>query len=101
MDDTPLFPNIKNTDAIIADERERCALLAETLAERWEASAAGLRKRGGYWSRSIWPPFRKVWFVMAKWEQAARDTEAAANGLRTIAEGCRKGWDPRKPVNPT
>lgn len=80
----------------VADERERCALLAETLAARWEASGARLRDEGTYYVRALWPPFKRVKCVTPRREQAAKDIEAAAHGLRTIAQGCREGWDPRK-----
>jgi hypothetical protein len=73
-------------------ERERCALLAEGLALKWEASAKRMRTEGSYWGGWLW---RKR-YVLPKWEKAARDIDAAAHGLRIIAMGCRGGWDPRK-----
>ncbi len=74
------------------DAAERCALLAEGLAAIHEASAARIRREG---------TFTYGWFgrkkrVAPAWERAAKDMEAAAHGLRTIARGCRAGWDPRK-----
>lgn len=81
---------------MLADEAERCALLAEALAKRWERSAAKIRDQGTYYVRALWPPFKRIKCVTPRWEQAAKDTEAAAHGLRTIARGAREGWDPRK-----
>jgi hypothetical protein len=74
------------------DESERCALLAEDLAGRWERSAAKARAEH---------TFKYGWFgrkraVMPRWEKFATDLDAAAHGLRTVARGCREGWDTRK-----
>lgn len=83
-------------DEAVKDERERCALLAEDLAGRWEFSAAKFRATGTFqgWEFTPWP--RRAWFVTPQWEKAAKDTEAAAHGLRTVALGIREGWDTRK-----
>lgn len=84
------------------DERERCALLAEALATRFEASAARSRKDGSYTTMSIWPPFRNVVCVKPNWEKHAQALEAGAHALRyAIARGCREGWDPRKVADET
>jgi hypothetical protein len=88
------------------DERERCALLAEALATRFEASAVRSRKDGSYTTMSLWPPFRSVTCVKPNWEKHAQALEAGAHALRyAIARGCREGWDPRKikdePIMPT
>lgn len=84
------------THAARLDERERCSLLADALATRWERSARRLREDGSYWGQALWPPFRSVKLVRPKWEEAARGCEAGAHGLRTISRGCKAGWDPRK-----
>lgn len=75
-----------------ADEAERCALLAEDLAGRWERSAAKARAEHSF--TVGW--FRKRIVVMPVWEQYAKSMEAAAHGLRTVARACREGWDTRK-----
>ncbi len=72
-----------------ADEVERCALLAEELAGRWERSAVKMREDGSY--RGL---FGGVG-IHPKWARCALDLEAAAHGLRTVARGCREGWDTR------
>jgi hypothetical protein len=79
-------------NAMLADERERCALLAEDLAGRWERSAAKFRIDGTF--NYGWLGRKKS--VIPSVERAAKDTEAAAHGLRTVARGIREGWDTRK-----
>lgn len=74
------------------DEAERCALLCEELANRYEASAVKTRADGTY--TNGWPFHNK--FVRPRWEDAAKALDSAASGLRTVATGCRKGWDTRK-----
>lgn len=80
-------------DEAVADERERCAWLCDQLAERWEASAAKLRVDGSFVVRALWPFGEPVTCVKPRWAQAAKDTDAAAHGLRTVARGIRAGWD--------
>lgn len=70
-------------------ERERCARLAEELASRWEKSAVKMRDEGKYWGGFLW----KREFVRPNWEKGAKDIEAAADGLRTVARGIREGWN--------
>lgn len=69
----------------IIAERENAAQLCELLAARWEASAGRRRKEGTY----------KGWFgrthVNSRWEQHAKDIEAAASGLRAVALMIREG----------
>lgn len=64
----------------VARERARCAALCADLEGRWRASAARIRREGTW--NSGWPWYKP--FVAKKWEQAARDTESAADGLATI-----------------
>ncbi len=73
------------SDPIIA-ERERCADIAEGLAERWEASAAKLRAE--HQVRFFWigKPY-----VSPIADQDARTIDAAAHGLRTVASLIREG----------
>lgn len=70
-------------------ERERCARLCEELARRWEARAVKLREDGSYQGGWLW---RKK-CVRPKWEEPAKNMEAAAGGLHTIARGIREGWE--------
>lgn len=84
--------NSEFEDNIRKDEIERCALLAEELAARWARSAARMRAEH---------TFKYGWFgrkraVMPVYERCAKDLDAAAHGLRTVARGCREGWDTRK-----
>lgn len=74
------------------DEAERCALLNEDLAGRWERSAA--KARAEHTFQHGWLGRRTS--VMPVWEKYATELEAAAHGLRTVARGCREGWDTRK-----
>lgn len=84
-------------DMARADERERCALLAEALATIFERRAAQLRTEGSYTTRALWPLGKPVTCVRPSWEKAAKVREDAADALRNaIATGCRAGWDPRK-----
>lgn len=79
----------------IVQERERCALLAETLCLVWERTAAKMRAQSAVTTRSIWPPFRKYTFVAPAHEKAARDIEAVVKGIReAVVEAIRKGWAP-------
>ena len=64
----------------IAHERARCDTICADLENRWRESAQKLR-RDGTWNTG-WP-FRRT-FIAPKWEQAAKDTEAAANGIAAI-----------------
>lgn len=72
-------------------ERQRCADLAESLALVWERSAAKVRAQGtyttGWWCRTT--------RVRPLYEKAARDIEAAAQGVRNgIMDPIRLGWTP-------
>jgi hypothetical protein len=71
------------------NEAERCALLAEMLAESWQRSADKLRREGT----------RKTLFgrerLDRRYERAVGDIEAAIHGLRAVALACRRGYDPR------
>lgn len=79
----------------IVQERERCALLAETLCLVWERTAAKMRREGTVTTRSIWPPFRKYTFVMPPFEKAAKDIDAVVKGIReAVVHAIRKGWAP-------
>lgn len=78
------------TEAEIREnERERCALIAENLAERWERGADLLRKQHTRNRLFLGP------IVSYEAERGAREIEAAANGLRAVAMCCRKGYDVR------
>lgn len=81
--------------AAIMDERERCALLNEALADIHQKSADKFRVLGRYTTRAIWPLFKKVTCVLPGHERAARDIENVVRSLRTVAECIRKGYDPR------
>jgi hypothetical protein len=86
----------------IDEERERCALNAEQLADIHEASAAKMRKDGSFVVRALWPFGKKVVCVRPAWENNARIIEAAAHGVRVVAAGIRSGYDPRvKPPETT
>lgn len=76
------------TDGIAA-ERERCARIADGLAEKWEASAAKIRQAGS--TRFFWigRPY-----VAPAIENNAKSIEAAAHGLRTVARLIREGARP-------
>lgn len=81
----------------IADERDRCAFIAEDLARRWRASATKIRKEGerrGLFGGRYTDP---------KWERVARDIEAGAAGLDAVAYCIRRGYDipERKPYGQT
>lgn len=77
--------------AAVSVERERSAAIADDLAERWEKSAVNIRMDGTFYSRSLWPPFKRIATVRPRWEQSARDVEAGANGLRIVARLIRDG----------
>jgi hypothetical protein len=87
----------RNMQRRIDNERERCALLAETLAMSYESRAKTYRKDGECTTRSLWPPFKKMTYVVPGIERSAKALDAAAAGLRVVALGCRLGWDPRTP----
>lgn len=63
----------------VADERERCASIADDLAGRWAASAAKIRLHGT----------RKPWFgkpyVLPRAERDAKSIDAAVDGMRAVA----------------
>lgn len=82
--------------AAIEHERERCALLCEMRADISIASADRVRREGTFTVRAIWPPFKKVEHVAAKWEYNARVLEDVAKAFRVVADCIRKGYDPRK-----
>jgi len=64
----------------VAQERARCVAICADLEARWRRSAQRLRY-DGTWNTG-WPFYRK--FVAPKWEQSARDTESAADGIAAI-----------------
>lgn len=73
-------------DAISA-ERERCAGVAEDLAERWEASAKELRD-----SNTVKSFFGLTTpYVRFHADKHARVMEAGASGLRAVAKVIRSG----------
>jgi hypothetical protein len=79
----------------VRQERERCAQLAEGLAELWDKSAAKMRAKGTYTTRALWPFLKLTTHVYPRYEEAARQFEMAANGIReAILNPVRKGWAP-------
>lgn len=78
----------------VAKERERCARLNEMLADMYCKSADRTRKEGEFTVRALWPLFKKIKVVGYRWERTARDIEAAAHSLRTVALCIRRGYDP-------
>lgn len=58
-------------------ERDRCVVLCEDLAGRWERTAARIRSK-------------RRWFSSRY--DGADYVEAAAHGLRKVAQGIREGW---------
>lgn len=74
-------------------ERERCATLVNELATMWENTATHVEKEGTFTSRSLWPPFKKMTFVMKPWKQYADTLRAATEGLRMIHKGIVEGWE--------
>jgi hypothetical protein len=78
------------TDSV-AIERERCASIADGLADRWEASAAKIRECGK--TRFFWigRPY-----VTPDAEKSARTIESAASGVRAVAMLIREGAVPVK-----
>lgn len=74
-------------------ERARCETICADLEARWRKSAARLRA-DGTWNTG-WP-FNRT-FVAPKWEQAAKDTEAAADGLAAIRNLIASGARPFDP----
>lgn len=105
--DAMRFQLAREDDLMLArrDEIERCSMLNDMLAGIHEASAARIRKAGEFTTRSIWPPFKKVTFVMPRAEKDAQIIEAAARSLRASAACMRAGYDPRTvdicPLEPT
>jgi hypothetical protein len=69
----------ETTEAVLR-ERARCEAICADLEARWRASARRLRYEGTW--NTGWPFYKK--FVAPKWEQAAKDTEAAADGLAAV-----------------
>ncbi len=70
----------------VEQEREGCALLADELAVRWEASAAKLRKRT---TRFF---FFGPRYALPEAERDAKNIDAAAHGLRAVARLIREGY---------
>lgn len=68
-------------------ERERCASIADHLAEKWEATAAKLRSDGSFRTFFGLGPTD----VRPAFERNAKDIEAAAHGLRAVAKLIRDG----------
>lgn len=77
-------------DDAVSMERRRCETICLDLEIRWRKSAERLR-REGTWNTG-WP-FNRT-FVAPKWEQAAKDTEAAADGLAAIRKLIASGATP-------
>lgn len=73
--------------AEVLAERERCAGIADSLAEKWEASAAKLRKDGSFRTFFGLGPTD----VRPAFERNAKDIDAAAHGLRAVAKLIRNG----------
>jgi len=71
-------------------ERERCAAIADSLAEKWEASATRVRER---YTRRFFFGLGKP-YIPSFADACARDIEAAAKGLRTVAQLIRDGARP-------
>lgn len=86
----------KMIDDAVRDNTERCALLCEMRADISRASAAKIRKDGSYTTRAIWPPFKRMTYVMPKWERQALLFDDVARAFNVVAGGIRAGWDPRK-----
>lgn len=79
----------------VTDERERCAKIAEEMASTYRAQAALVRATHTFTTRELWPPpFRKVTCVMPRWEQYARDMEAAAHSHGVVARCILRGYRP-------
>lgn len=77
---TTLAISQESIEDAVKRERLRCDAICADLENRWRRSAQRLR-RDGTWNTG-WP-FRRT-FVAPKWEQAAKDTEAAADGIAAI-----------------
>jgi hypothetical protein len=77
----------------VADERDRCAFIAERFAYRWRQAARKVRKDG---TRRGWLGRR---YVSEKAERDARRIENAATSFDAIAYAIRRGFDlpERKP----
>lgn len=86
--------------AEIEDNTERCALLVEMRAGICRQSAKKIREAGTFYVRAIWPPFKKMKVVAHKWELRAQDMEAVAKAFDVVASCIRKGYDPRKLIDP-
>lgn len=67
-------------EEVVLVERKRCEGICANLEQRWRSTAAKTR-RDGTWTTG-WP-FNRT-FVAPKWEQAARNIEAAADGISAI-----------------
>lgn len=86
---------IKHVDDI-EDEKERCALLCDSLATSLEKAADQIEKDGSFTTRALWPLGKRVTSIMPKFKTAAASRRAAAQAIRVLSQGCREGWDPRK-----
>lgn len=68
-------------DTVKSNERERAAMIAEGLADRWEAAAQRVREE--HTRRFFWLGPK---YVLPEWESRARMIDDAAHGLRAVAE---------------
>lgn len=84
----------------VQTERDRCALICETVAKNWERLAAETRAEGSYTTRAVWPPFKPVTFVMPKWERNASHLESAAAAMRLVKKHIESGAVPPAPTKP-
>lgn len=75
-------------------ERDRCALICETVAQNWERMAAETRADGSFTTRALWPPTKLVTVVRPAWEKAACHFEAAANAMRRVKGHIESGIRP-------
>jgi hypothetical protein len=70
-------------DVAVEAERLRCAILALDLENRWRASAERTRADGRTWFFG--------WYTKPAFERAAKDIEAAADGLAAVRRFIREG----------
>lgn len=76
-----------DVQAAILAERERCADIAEGLAEKWEASAANTRRTRTTRFFGLGKPYTTI-----EAERDAKTLDSAAHGLRTVAKLIRENW---------
>lgn len=73
-------------------ERARCVGLCNMMAEKLQNRAVEIRAARTFTSRSLWPPFRKQFFVMPGAETGAQQHDEAARIVRSIAKAIDAGW---------